>query len=86
MEEVPKRYKLIGRIAFHSNGGFTQIQFWAGGPQLREVETASISASLREIGTWVMVQFSPFEVTGPGEPQDWPWDDPIPRGPRKDNC
>jgi len=86
MEEVPKRYALIGRIAFHSNGGFTQIQFWIGGPQLREVETASIPVSLREIGTWVRVQFPPFAVTGPGEPQDWPSDGSIGRGLPKDNC
>lgn len=47
---------------------------------MREVETDFIPVPLRPIGTWVSVLFSPFEVIGPGEPQDWPWDEPIPRG------
>jgi hypothetical protein len=82
MDLETRRHNLIGRIAFHSNGGFTQVQFWIGGPQLREVETTSIPVSLRKIGTWVSVLFPPFEVVGPGEPQDWPWDEPIPRLPK----
>lgn len=74
------KYDVVGRIAFHANGGYTSIQFWLGGPQLREVKTESIPSDLREIGTWIRVRLPSFEVVGLGEPQDWPWDDEIPRG------
>jgi hypothetical protein len=81
MNAEAKRYKTTGRIAFHSNGGTTNIQLWVRAPQLLEIETEKIPASLRSIGTWVTIQFPPFEVIGPGEPQDWKWDEDLPGGP-----
>lgn len=39
MDTAPRQYEITGRIAFHANGGYACVQFWVGGPQLREVET-----------------------------------------------
>lgn len=80
MDAAPGQYEITGRISFHTNGGYTCIQFWVGGLQTCEVETESIPFSLQHIGTWVRLLFPALKVIGPGDPEQWPWDEPIPRG------
>ena len=61
------------------------IQLWVRAPQLSEIETEKIPVSLRPIGTWVTILFPPFEVIGPGEPQDWRWDEDLPGRPSSED-